>query len=290
MNQHGVISRRQVISLGMSRAAIHRRTRSSKWDVMLPRVLRLAGAPRTWDQDVMAACLSVRGAASHRTAAALWRLDGFSPGVIEVVTTSQPRPPPKGVLLHRVRTLQQADVVTVRGIPTTTATRTLLDLGAVADATFVEKALDDALRRGLTSLPRLRWALQAGGKGRRGAPVLRSLLRERHPHDARMESPLEARLLRLIRRSRLPLPIAQFEVRRRGHVIARVDLAYPDAKLAIEADGYRYHSGKTAWHRDLERRNQLMGLGWRILHVTWDDLRRHPKRIIDEVEQALGQL
>ena len=51
--------------------------------------------------------------------------------------------------------------------------------------------------------------------------------------------------------------------------MAIVDFAYPDIKLAIEAEGYRWHSSRARWERDLERRNELTALGWRVIHVTW---------------------
>lgn len=96
------------------------------------------------------------------------------------------------------------------------------------------------------------------------------------------------RLLRCIRRGRLPEPARQFEVRDRGKLFARVDLAYPDVRLAIEADGYRYHSGRVAWQRDLERRNSLTSLGWRVIHVTWNDVVSGGERVLVEIRQALG--
>src|SRR5438270_9369463 len=49
-----------------------------------------------------------------------------------------------------------------------------------------------------------------------------------------------------------------------GHLIARVDFAFPAAKVAVEADGYRWHSGRAQWQQDLERRNALTNLGWRV--------------------------
>jgi very-short-patch-repair endonuclease len=127
-----------------------------------------------------------------------------------------------------------------------------------------------------------------GGKGRRGAAVLRSLLEERDPKKAPPESVLEARLIRMLRRARLPEPTRQFEVREQGKLLARVDLAYPDFCLAIEADGYRYHSGRIAWQRDLERRNDLTRVGWRVVHVTWTDVTSDGDKIVTEIRRSLG--
>jgi very-short-patch-repair endonuclease len=225
--------------------------------------------------------------ASHRSAAALWKLEGAREGFIEITSPrSKSRP---GIVLH-VSALELCDISAVEGIPTTNVSRTLLDLGAVTGQEVVESALDDALRRGLTSLPRLRWWLeQLGGRGRRGAGVLRTLLMERDPKTAPPESVLEARLVRLLRRARLPEPTRQFEVREQGELLARVDLAYPDVHLAIEADGYRYHSGRAAWQRDLERRNRLTSRGWRIIHVTWADIISGAQDVVTEIRRALDE-
>jgi very-short-patch-repair endonuclease len=198
-----------------------------------------------------------------------------------------------GITVHR-SAVHDCDRAWVSSIPATNVTRTLLDLGTVTSKDIVEMALDDALRRRLTSLSRLTSRLdELGGKGRRGTGVLRRLLAERDPNLPPAESVLEARLIRLLRRAHLPEPSRQFEVREQGRLLARVDLAYPDFLLAIEADGYRYHSGRAAWQGDLERRNRLTSRGWRVIHVTWADITSGGKEIVADIRRALhepGQL
>ena len=287
-NQFGVLSRAQALSVGLSPRAIDRRSASGRWEVVFPGVYRLAGAAASWKQLCLSACLwaGEDAFASHRTAAALWGLEGIASNVVELSTTRRIRHP--GVLVH-FAAIARADQSRVGSIPVTGVTRTLFDLGAVTGPEGVELALDDALRRKMTSLRVLRQRLEdLGGRGRRGAGILRSLLEDRDPRKAPPESVLEARLLRCIRQSRLPEPARQFEVRDRGKLFARVDFAYPDVRLAIEADGYRYHSGRVAWQRDLERRNSLTSLGWRVIHVTWNDVVSGGERILAEIRQALG--
>lgn len=286
--QYGVLSRAQAVDAGLSPRAIDRRTESGRWEVVLPGVYRLAGAPPSWHQLVLSACLwAGRDAfASHRTAAALWELEGFAPGAVEVSTTRRMRR--AGITVH-FSYVPECDRARVTAIPVTDVTRTLLDLGAVTEEEMVEVALDDALRRGLTSIPRLRWRLEElASKGRRGVGVLRGLLNARDLTKAPPESVLEARLIRMLRRARLPEPTKQYEVRQRGRLLARVDLAYPELRVAIEADGYRYHSGRVAWQRDLERRNELTSHGWRVIHVTWKDVVSDGQKIVGEIRRALG--
>jgi len=170
----------------------------------------------------------------------------------------------------------------------TTPTRTLVDLCGVVEPDRVEPALDDALRRGLTSLPRLWWAAaRLGGRGRSGARRIRELLEERSSATPIPANVFETRVKQLLAKAGLPEPEAQFEDRGRGRLLARVDFAYPDLKLAIRADSYRYHSGRMAWQRDLARRNSLASRGWRVLHVTWEDLMTQPDALVAEIHTAL---
>ena len=116
--------------------------------------------------------------------------------------------------------------------------------------------------------------------------MLRSFL-EARTGVAVPESPLETRFLRLLRRAGLPKPIAQLEIRDRGRLIARVDFAYPEARLAIEVDGYRWHAGRARWEHDLRRRNAITAFGWRVVHVTSTDLDERPCDLLAMVAGAL---
>lgn len=68
--------------------------------------------------------------------------------------------------------------------------------------------------------------------------------------------------------------------------VARVDFAYPEAKLAIEIDGYRWHAGNDAWQRDRRRNNELSRLGWTVLRFTAADL-KDARRVTAQVRDVL---
>jgi very-short-patch-repair endonuclease len=214
-------------------------------------------------------------------------LEGSAADSVELSTTRRMR---RSSIIVHFAAIPKCDRSRVASIPVTSVTRTLFDLAAVASREAVEVALDDALRRRLTSLKQLLMRLEdLGGKGRRGAGVVRSLLVDRDPKKPPPESVLEARLIQLLRRAQLPEPTRQFQVSERGRLLARLDLAYPDVMLAIEADGYRYHSGRLAWQRDLMRRNALTSRGWRAIHVTWADVTSRGDEIANEIRRALGE-
>ena len=137
----------------------------------------MSGTSETWHQRVQCACWAEDGLAFGRTAAALFGLDGFSPRLVEVVTDRGRRRVNASIRVHESRDLTEVDRSERLGIPLTTIERTIVDLGAVVPSVKVEQALDDALRRGLTTPESVqRRLLQIARQGRPGVGVLRPLL------------------------------------------------------------------------------------------------------------------
>jgi very-short-patch-repair endonuclease len=187
------------------------------------------------------------------------------------------------VTIHR-SVVPAADRTRIGPIPLTTGTRTLIDIAAILDEESLELALDAALRRGLTSVGKLCRALH----GQAGTATLGRLVEARTPERG-SESALETKVLRVLKSHGLPVPVGQFEVRDGARLIARVDFAYPGQLVAIEADGYRYHSGRSAWQRDRSRQNAFVARGWRVVHVTAEDL-RDSAAVASDVRRALGEV
>jgi very-short-patch-repair endonuclease len=286
--QENLIRRDQAFDCGLSKSSIHRRVATGEWSVVLRGVYSIDAVDVTWVRKVRAAALWVgdRGALSHQTAAALWALDGFGPGPIVIASEQLLRPPP-GISVHRAKRLAPADLDELRGLAVTSIERTLFDLSFL-DAERTDVALDGALRSRSTSLAKLRWYLDThGGRGRPGSAAMRRLLAERPAGYVPVDSPLEGRFWRLLVRSGLPRPVRQHEVLDAGRFVARVDMAYPEARVGIEVDGYRWHSGKKAWAHDLARRNRLTALGWCVLHITHDDLGRRPGEVVAHLRRVL---
>ena len=287
--RHGVITRAEALEAGLSSQAIYRRAKSGLWTHLLPGIYVVGEHHAHWHQRLAALTEWCKGVASHSSAAALWELDGFDAGGLEVSTARRRLPPWPHVTIHRVTTLP-GDSETIAGIRVTSATRTLVDIAAGGEAERLELALEDALRRGLTSLPRLRWALSVeGGRGRAGARLLRGLVDRIDAHQRVTESGFETRLQQLLRRASLPAPRRQFEIRDGDRFVARPDFAFPESKLAIEAVSFRWHSGRSAWTRDQTRLNAVVALGWRVMNVTWEDLRDRPEETVESIRRAFGR-
>lgn len=284
--QHGLITSQQALGIGFTRSSIQRLVASGQWQRIRPGVFSVGGAPPSWRQSLMAACLAAPGVASGRAAGYLWGLDGIGRPPLEITipriqSTSLP-----GVLIHRVtwhsRYLTRRD-----RIPTTDPSLTLLNLAAVLPIEVLELALEDALRRSLTSLSRLYELLKGEGKGKLGCPNLRWLVEKKDPEAKATESGLETHIWAFLRRFRLPLPVRQFEVFDRDEFVARPDFAYPEEKVAIEGVSHRFHSGSAAWERDRERLRALRDIGWIVIEVTKKDLRTRPQEVADEIRSAL---
>jgi len=241
--------------------------------------------PETWRQTLMAACLASGNGAvvSHIAAAALWGLVGFEPGRVEVSVPRMQRRAREHHIHHPIA-LARGDVTTLDGIPVTTVSRTLIDLAGCVEPHVLEEALDDALRRGLVRVAQLRRRLDASGRaGRRGSRLLGEMIEVRAGYGRVPESVFETRLLRVLRAAGLPVPSLQHAIGR-----YRVDFAYPERRVAIEADGFRWHSSRARWDRDLARRNALALLGWTVIHVTWPQLRHRPEEVVDAARAALA--
>lgn len=288
VQQHGVLTRRQVLDLGYSDSAIGRLVATGRWERLYRGVYLIVPPTDALRTRLVAIALRTPGQTwvSHRSAAALWKILPPNGNRIEITTSGNDRD--RTIRVHRVTTLDAADRATLEGVPITGVERTLFDLSGVVAANDLEGAVSEALRLRLTGISRLRERVDAlSSPGRRGGPLLRRILDE-WACSRPAESALEIAFGRLVRQHGLPRGVRQFEVRASGRFVARVDVAYPKQMLAVELDGYRWHAGADRWRADLARRNLLTQLGWRVIHLTWQDVRSNPEETAGLVREALG--
>lgn len=285
--QHAAASRRQLLDAGVTTDVVAHRVRRGLLVPVHAGVYRLAGSPVTWPQRIMAGVLAAGGGAvaSHRAAGYLHGLEGITP-IAEVTVGPARAPHPRGVIVHRLN-LARPDIEVRDGIPRTRAPATMLGLAAVVPTALLERALDDALLKGLVSCGQLQRRLDAGNRaGRNGAAALAALLAQRAGAPRWTQSEFERRLFALIRSAGLPLPIPQFEVVLPDGRRVYLDFAWLDTLVALEAQSYRYHGGRIAWSRDQSRIALLSSMGWRIVPVTWHDLVGSPQELLETVKRA----
>ena len=274
--QYGLITRAQACEL-LPSGQVDRRLAAKRLVVVHPRVYRIPGAPVTARQRALAATMWADAPRSHAVAGRLLRLPGIPrPDQIDVTVNRSTGLAATGVRVHRA-VLSTRDRVYVDSIPCTSASRTLLDCAPLLDGETLETALERARRLGLTSIEAVTRQL---GRGHPGSAKLRQVLQHL---DARpKESRLEVKLARLLRKSGLPQPIAQFAVG-----AYRVDYAWPFFRVVCECDGFEWHGDRLCWKRDRRRVAAIEAADWRVVHVTWDDVIRRPDETLHRLQLAL---
>lgn len=256
-------------------------------------VLRHAAHPTSWRQAVLAAVLAAGEGtvASHCTAAALCPFDGVDrPRSIDVlVMYGRSVRSADGFVVHRTSDLGPADRDVRNGIPCTTPARTLLDIAPVVTPTQLEAALDDAERRGLVWRPHLRWRIDALRRhGRTGVPQVEALL-DRSEGRRLGDSWLEQQALREIALAGLPAPRCQVRLRKVGGSIARVDLSWDDARLAVELAGHGTHATRRHRQADAERAARLGLAGWQVVQFTYEDVVERPNHVVAMIRAYLAR-
>ncbi|SDJ77859.1 Transcriptional regulator, AbiEi antitoxin, Type IV TA system [Actinopolyspora mzabensis] len=106
--------------------------------------------------------------------------------------------------------------------------------------------------------------------------------------DRRAESLPESMLRVLLVQRGLP-PTPQLNILHRGRFVARVDLAYEDAKVALEYEG-AWHADAEQYRRDRMRRQRIVECGWQVLVVTARELFETPNELLRRVGAALGRV
>jgi len=86
----------------------------------------------------------------------------------------------------------------------------------------------------------------------------------------------------------LPEPVVQHRVPEHGLFIARVDLAYPQWKIAIEYEGDGHRTDMEQWRRDIQRQRDLEDHGWIVIRVTELDLREGGAALMRRIERAIA--
>jgi hypothetical protein len=269
--QRSLITHNQVAGLGATAAMIHTRLDTGRWVQVARGVYRLGGSPVTWHQRALAACLAAGPGAmvSHRSAAAIWAISGFRPGPLEISVPAARSARNPLATVHRTIHLPKGDCTTHDRIPVTKPARTLVDLAGRVSADLLEEAVDDVLCRRLVDLDGL--VKRADGMaGRRGAVALRTILAA-WGGDGQPANVAEMQIVRRLLSAGLPEPVRQHEIHDEAQLVGRVDLAYPEARLAIELDSFRWHAGRSPFRSDRVRGNRIAALGWRVLRATPED-------------------
>lgn len=279
--QFGVVSRAQALEF-LSARQIERRLARGLWVRLFPAVYRFVSSARGWRQTLEGLVLWAGSgcALSHESAAALHGLSQFRAGRLVLTVRSHQRAP-AGVELHQVERLAFHDVAQVDGLPVTSVPRTLLDLAARTEGKTLRAAVDEALRKRLTTLEALQ-RVAARSTGRPGVIDLRACLDEVEREGGPTESELERNVLEVLQGAGFPAPQRQTPVRMEGRR-RRLDFCFSRQRIVIEADGWKDHSSREAFEADRARDNYLTARGFRVLRWTWRALQDRPGDLLAEL-------
>jgi very-short-patch-repair endonuclease len=270
--QDGVISWTQLGASGLSRSALSRMLRRGDVTRLGARTFLVRGAPLTYRARLWAAVLSTGGVLGFATAAHLWGVVAEEPVQVHVVVPHSRRVyPPPWVRVHRVF-VPAAAITVCEGLPATTRSWTVLDHLPTLRAVERARLADRAVQRGWLTRRAVEDRL-AGYPGRAGNRALRGLLQQLGDGAAAQS---ERELHRILRRAGLRGWQANFPVWFGGELVGVLDVAFPDRKVAIEIDGWAFHSDVERFQRDRNKQNALVALGWTVLRFTWADLVHRP--------------
>lgn len=286
--QQGVISYAQARSLGLSRKQIARSLHTGEWTELFSGIFRHNASPISWLGEMRAATLwgGSEALASHRSAMRLHGVKEFlDDSVREISVRGSFRPQP-ALIIYRREAQWHPRPRSIQGIPTAGIMATLFDVAALGDRERLGPAIDYAVLKRWVRTQQLAEELKRiGGRGRRGAVLMRELLAER---GVGTESPLETDLAILLRASKLPYPEHQVRLfDPAGKYVARADYAFTEAKVAIFTDGYEDHSNLDAFNHDRDVDNRLSAMGWSVLRFTSQMIRTAPSVVLERTAQTL---
>ena len=250
----------------------------------------LAGAPRSFEQDLLAATLSVPDSAgSHESAGQIHRMQGVPRDRIVLTAPKGANHRLRIAMVHESTDLKARDITHVQGIAVTTRARTLCDLGRVLGLARLKLLLAQQLRAGNVSLAGIYEVFyRYARRGRPGITRIRTALEEHGRGFAVAESELELRTLRLFDARGVPRPECQVVLDFWEALVGRVDFVWLLERVIVEVDGWLFH-GPDTFETDRERDNAAGLAGWRVLRFTWTMVTERPDYVVATVLEALRQ-
>jgi very-short-patch-repair endonuclease len=269
---HGVVTRRELLDAGVTAKEIRRRLEKGTLLREYRGVYRVGHRAPSVEARYMAAVKACgEGAAlSGKAAAFLYELIRGTPPRPEVTTRSHRRVP--GVTTRRSK---QVEATTHRGVPITPVPRTLVDVAPKLTPDRLARACHEAGVKYGTTPAQVRAARPRIG------PKLRRIL----DGDTHITlSKLEKRFLDLLSEAELALPVTNRIVDGR-----RVDCRWPDQRLTVELDGYRYHHSRHAWEQDRRREREARARGDDFRRYTYGDVFESPEAMLAELRAVISQ-
>ena len=220
---------------------------------------------------------------SHLSAAALWGVIAPRARHPDVTTARRLRRP--GIHFH-CSLLPGDEVTTHEGIPVTTVSRTLFDLAGMVSVHQLRKAVHEAEIRRLWDSLSLATLLERHPR-RPGAAALRDVIGS--PDAGITRGIFEERFLDFLGANRFSRPATNVTFYLDGRVI-EADCVWWEARVIVELDDHTTHGTRFAYERDRARDRALVAAGWRVIRITWRQLRDEPEAVLRDLRAALASL
>jgi very-short-patch-repair endonuclease len=295
-----VVTRAQLVEAGMPRSRIDNLVRSGRLERLHPSVYRCTLTEATPWTRASAAALAAAGARgwrhesgsisvaiSHRMAAVLrsYLPPPETPGRRLVDVSGQPVRRTPGVRVHQTH-LAPGDAVLLKGVPVTSPARTILDMAGDVTRRELEQALAVAERLRREVRGELDEMLRVHPR-RRGTSALRHLLAVLAATATAplfLRSAAERAAWELTLELGLPLPLVNQRL-----LGIEVDFLWPELRLVVEVDGFEFHGGIEAFHRDRERDRALALAGYQVLRFSWRQLDKQTVRAAGALCAAIAR-
>lgn len=284
--QHGVVSRRQLVGMGLGEDAVDHRLAVGRLHPLMRGVYAVGHRVISREGRWLAAVLVCGPGAvlSHRSAAALWGIRDSAPGSVDVTVSHKSTP--SGRIRRHHAVLPDDEVTVYEGIPVTSVPRTIFDLAATSSVDRVEHDIRQV--EYLRLYDRLSLVDMVDRySGRRGVRRLRAALSriEKLP-VGRTKSRLEERFLPFLRRYGLPRPCLNDWIVM-GEQRFEVDCHWPGTGQVVELDSWEAHGTRSAFREDRTRDRILHTAGYAVTRISWAQLDDEPKAVARDLRSLL---
>lgn len=284
--QGGCVSRDQLIDSGISPRTLDRMVSAGVLLHATADVYRII--PSTgWLDDVKAAVLALPGAvASHHAAAAVHEFPRLRP-IPTVTVHTRTTHEFLGVVVRRAHDLAPSHLTAVSDLPVTTPARTVVDLAAVLHPRHLEAIIQDLVLDARLDLGETSTTLSdVARRGKPGVRSLRSTLEKLGTTPVPM-SVLERKAWTMLVNCGLADGNREYAIP--WEPTKRFDVAWPEARLAVEWDSRRWHGALERMTYDRRRDRTAALNGWLLLRFTWDEVTTRPSQVVTDIRTMLQQ-
>jgi hypothetical protein len=256
-----------LLGLGLGRGAIQARLASGAYRGTCPGVYGVGPERKDPPALAWAAVLACGDGAllSHASALSLWGMISYWDLPLHLTVAGDRRP--RGVTVHRCRTLTASDRRVRLSIPVTSPARTLLDIASDTAPRRLSRLVNDARRARLLALAELTDVLGRNPYHPGTKHLMQFTDRPANP----TRSTFEDDFLAFVRRYGLPVALINHVVL--GH---ERDAVYPEQKVIVELDGWEFHKDRLSFNADRARDKRALQAGWVTVRITYDGLHEAP--------------